>query len=120
MTLNVPILWSLGLGHYVIWKVDTKILWELAAFIFSLRSAYRSRIYPPGLHSVTTLQATVWWYLLLLDIFLLDDTDTLITELSIFVVIQNIFWSSGKKEGSKFVECDTVSMACSSQCAEGL
>lgn len=82
--VNVLILWSSGLGHYVIWNLDTKILWELATFIFSMHSAYRSRIYPPGLHSVTTLQVTVGRCLLLLDIFLLDDTDTLMTELSIF------------------------------------
>ena len=88
--MNVLILWSSGLGHYVIWKLDAEILWELAAFIFSVYSAYRSRIYPPRLHSVTTLQATVGRYLLLLDIVLLDDTDTLMTELSIFLVIHNI------------------------------
>lgn len=118
--MNVLILWSSGLGHYVIWNVDAKMLWERAAFIFSMHYAYRSRIYLPGLHSVTTLQASVGRYLLLLDIVLLDDTDTLMTELSIFLVIQNILRSTCKKEGSKFVECDTVSMASSSQCVEGL
>jgi len=88
--VNVLILWSSGLGHYVIWKLDAKILWELAAFIFSMCSAYRSRIFSPGLHNVTTLQVSVGRYLLLLDIVLLDDTDMLMTELSIFLVIQNI------------------------------
>jgi hypothetical protein len=83
--VNVLILWSYGLGHYVIWNLDAKILWELAAFIFSMRSAY-----PPGLHSVTTLQASNGRCLLLLDIVLLDDADTLMTEPSIFLVIQNI------------------------------
>jgi hypothetical protein len=46
--------------------MDAKILWELAAFIFSMHSELRSRIYPPtwwcappGLHIVTAMQATV-------------------------------------------------------------
>jgi len=99
--VNVLILWSSGLGHYVIWNLDAKILWELAAFIFSMRSAYRSRMYPPGLHSVTTLQASIGRYLLLLYIVLLDDTDTLMTELSIFLVIRNILWSKYKKKRLK-------------------
>jgi hypothetical protein len=93
----------------------SKILWEISAHIFRVHPVDRSRIYPlkwwyapPGLHSVTTMQTTVGKYSLLTDIFLLEDIDTLMTQLSVCLVIQNVLPSTGMKRDSGFVGRNTM------------